>query len=93
MEGHRGSLSILGHFMSVVEVVGKGRLLVFVHQIWVGAICSDSHSQQTVNNDICIPVRKKPRSKASEGAWTRAGRGTQAVLLSSVCSDFLPPDR
>lgn len=55
MEGHRGSLSILGHLMSVVEVAGEGRLLVFVHQIWVGAICSDSHRQQTVHNDVCVP--------------------------------------
>lgn len=66
VEGHRGSLSILGHFMPVVEVAGKRRLLVFVRQIWVGAICSNGHSQQAVNNDVCVPVSEgEPRSKAS----------------------------
>lgn len=40
VESHRCPLSILSHFMSVVEVVGEGRLLVFVHQIWVGGVCS-----------------------------------------------------
>lgn len=58
VEGHRRSLCILGHFMSVVEIVGKGRLLVFIHQIWVGGVCSYSHCQQTVNDDICIPVKE-----------------------------------
>lgn len=42
--------------MSVVEVVGEGRLFVFVHQIWVGAVCSDGHCQEAVYDYICVPV-------------------------------------
>lgn len=86
MEGHRGSLSILGHFMSVVEVVGEGRLLVFVHQVWVAAICSYSHSQQTVNGDVCIPVRE------SQGAGHQLQR-QRGPALAEACSVFLPPNR
>lgn len=56
VEGHRCPLGILRHFMSVVEVVGQGWLLMFVHQIWVGAVCSYGHSQQAMYHNICIPV-------------------------------------
>ena len=45
MEGHGCPLCILSHLVSVVEVVAEGRLLVFVHQVWVGAVCCYSHRQ------------------------------------------------
>lgn len=56
VEGHGRPLCILRHFMSVVEVVRQGRLLMFVHQIWVGAVCSYGHSKQAMYYNICVPV-------------------------------------
>lgn len=44
--------------MSVVEVIAECGLLMFVHQIWVGAVCSYSHSQQAVYYNICIPAQE-----------------------------------
>lgn len=69
VESYRRPLCILRHFMSVVKVVGEGWLLVFVHQIWVGGVCSYSYCQQTMYYNICIPVQ--------ESRWTgrRAGEG------------------
>lgn len=61
VECHRRPLCILSHFMPVVEVVGEGWLLVFVHQVWVGAVCSYGHCQQAMHYNICIPVQ--------EGRW------------------------
>lgn len=57
VEGHRSSLSILRHFVSVVQIVAKGRLFVLIHQIWIGYICSYGYCQQAVHYDICISVR------------------------------------
>lgn len=58
VEGHRRSLRVLRHFVSVVEVVAEGRLFVFVHQIRVGAVCSDGHRQQAVHNDVSVPAER-----------------------------------
>lgn len=59
MERHRCSLSILSHLVPVVEVVGQGRLLVFVHQIWVGGVSTDGDRQQAVHNDVCVSVWRR----------------------------------
>lgn len=56
VEGHRSSLSVLRHFVSVVQIVAKSRLLVLIHQIWVGDVRSDGNGQQAVHDDICISV-------------------------------------
>lgn len=42
--------------MPVVEVVGQGRLLVLVHQIWVGGVGADGYRQQAVHDDVCVSV-------------------------------------
>lgn len=59
VEGYRRPLCVLRHFVSVVEVVAEGGLLMFVHQVWVGAACSYGHCQQTVNYDIRVPMEER----------------------------------
>lgn len=86
MEGHGGPLGILGHLVSVVEVAGQGRLLVFVHQVWVGAVCGYSHRQQAVDDDVCVPAGASP---GAEHQLQRAGAGGAPPALRSAS---LPPD-
>lgn len=45
--------------MSVVEVVGQGRLLVFVHQLWVGGVGSDGDRQQAVHDDVRVSAWRR----------------------------------
>lgn len=89
VESYRCSLCILRHFMSVVQVVGEGWLLMFVHQIWVGGVCSYSHCQQTVYYDICIPVRgkkmKKKEDRRKKEIWMK---GTERSVCEFVRCDY-----
>lgn len=44
---------------------------MFVHQIWVGGVCSYSHCQQTVDYNICIPAQER---MSKEGADREYGQ-------------------
>lgn len=61
MEGHGGSLGILRHLVPVVEVVAQSRLLVFVHEVGVGAVSVDGHSQEPVHYDIRVSTKKNTK--------------------------------
>lgn len=88
MERHGRSLGVLSHLVSVVEVVGQGRLLVLVHQIWVGGVGTDGYCQQAVHDDVCISV-------TAEGRWNRGRFKTQGMNVEKRflgSRDVTPPD-
>ena len=59
MEGHGRPLCVLRHLVSVVEVVAEGRLLVFVRQVRVGAVCADGHGQQAMHHDVRVSASNR----------------------------------
>lgn len=87
VERHRCSLSILSHLVSVVEVVGQGRLLVFVHQIWVGGVGTDGYRQQAVHDDVCISVWRRADGSGGGCRWTLKG-----ICLCGAACEVTPPD-
>lgn len=87
MEGHRSPLCVLRHLVSVVEVGGQGRLLVFVHQVGVGGVCSDRHGQETVNDDICVPEQRSTGSSGDQRSPEDAGGSLPPDGRGEVCVD------
>ena len=61
VEGHGRPLCILRHLVSVVEVVAEGRLLVFVCQVRVGAVCPDGHGQHAMHHDVRVSAEEEQR--------------------------------
>lgn len=90
MERHRRSLSILSHLVSVVEVVGQGRLLVLVHQIWVGGVGTDGYRQQAVHDDVCISVGR--RADGTGGDSRCRDERSKAFCSRCATRDVTPPD-
>lgn len=56
-------MGILRHLVSVVEVVAQSRLLLFVHEVGVGAVSVDGHSQEPVHYDVGVPTKTKPNNQ------------------------------
>lgn len=74
--------------MSVVEVVAQSQLLVFVHEVGVGAVCVDGHSQQPVHYDVSVPSKTNKTTGLND--WSFICLKTFSGVLQ-MCNSFFRP--